>query len=152
MALRTLTFSTHNIYLLSLYIYKVMPSTNQISFLDAVKLRRSIVAVNKTSSIPNERIVSIVQDAIKHAPSAFSVDSCRAVVLFGDEHEKLWDITMKHSKDTMPPPVYTTVEGRIQGHRASYGTVRLNVEQQSNSLIFVIITPYRCCSLKTPLL
>jgi len=129
-----------------------MPSVDQASFLDAVKLRRSIVAVNKTSPITNERIVSIVQDAIKHAPSAFSVDSCRAVVLFGDEHEKLWDITLKHSKDTIPPPVYATVEEKIQGHRASYGTVRLNVEKRSNRIIFEIITPYRCCSLKTPLL
>lgn len=100
-----------------------MTSANEISFLDAVKIRRSVVAVNKSSLIPDERVVSIVEQAIKHAPSAFNVNSCRAVVLFGGEHDKLWDIAMKRSKETMPPQVFASLESKIKGYHDSYGTV-----------------------------
>jgi predicted oxidoreductase (fatty acid repression mutant protein) len=118
----------------------------QTPFLEAIKVRRSILSLAKESPISDDRIVMcgkcpklvaasrlppqrnlllifLVNHAIKHAPSPFSVQSCRAIVLFGAEHEKLWDIGMEESRKTLPPPVFAQYEGKIQGYRDAYGTV-----------------------------
>lgn len=48
----------------------------------------------------------IVNYVIKHAPSPFHVQSCRAIVLFGDDHEKLWDMAYEETKKTVAPHVF----------------------------------------------
>ncbi len=74
--------------------------------MSAIKVRRSILSLAKESPISDDRIVMCVNYAIKHALSPFSVQSCRAIVLFGAEHEKLWDIGIEESKKTLPPLVF----------------------------------------------
>lgn len=98
-------------------------SAYKVPFLEAIKIRRSILTLSKESPISDDRIVMIVNHAIKHAPSPFHVQSCRVIVLFGDEHDKLWDIAMQRTKETMPPAVFATSESKIKGFQASYGTV-----------------------------
>ncbi|KAL2062954.1 hypothetical protein VTL71DRAFT_6026 [Oculimacula yallundae] len=97
--------------------------TTQAPFLEAIKVRRSILSLAKSSPISDERIVMCVEHAIKHAPSPFDVCSCRAIVLLGAEHEKLWDIGMEGSRKNMPPPVFERYESKIQGFKDAYGTV-----------------------------
>lgn len=100
-----------------------MASAYKVSFFEAIKIRRSILSVAKESPISDDRIVMIVNHAIKHAPSPFHVQSCRAIVLFGEEHEKLWDIGMQRSKESIPPEAFQNVEGKIKGFKEAYGTV-----------------------------
>ena len=95
------------------------------SFLDATKIRRSIIAIKKESPIPDKQIIDIVEHAILHAPSPFHIQSCRAIVLFKNEHEKLWDFARESAQETMPPALFTTIEPKVAGFRAGYGTVRL---------------------------
>ncbi|KAJ3133550.1 hypothetical protein HK100_004272 [Physocladia obscura] len=100
-----------------------MPSAYEISFLEAIKIRRSTVTLAKTSPISDPRILNIVQHAIKYAPSPFHVQSCRAIVLFGKEHEKAWDIILETSRKNLPPPAFAQFESKFQSHKDSYGTV-----------------------------
>ena len=101
-----------------------MASAYQVSFLDAIKIRRSILSLSKESPITDQRIVLLVNHAIKHAPSPFHVQSARAIVLFGDEHEKLWNIGFEVSKKTVPPQVFEEKYAeKINGFKAGYGTV-----------------------------
>ncbi|KAL5423762.1 hypothetical protein PMIN06_001618 [Paraphaeosphaeria minitans] len=58
-------------------------------FLAAVADRRSVYALSKEIPVSNERILELVTEALKHAPSPFNVRSTRAIVLFGAEHEAL---------------------------------------------------------------
>ncbi|KAN0106327.1 Nitroreductase [Hyaloscypha variabilis] len=92
-------------------------------FLEAIKVRRSVLSLAKESPISDDRVLMCVSHAIKHAPSPFNVQSCRAIVLFGAEHEKLWDIGMEESRKTLPPPVFARYEPKIQSFRDAYGTV-----------------------------
>ncbi|KAJ5820378.1 nitroreductase [Penicillium riverlandense] len=100
-----------------------MPNAYHVPFFEAIKIRRSTVALAKESPISDERIVVIVNHAIKHAPSPFSVQSCRAIVLFGTDHEKMWDIGHTEMKKTMPAPVFANFVDKIAGYKAAYGTV-----------------------------
>jgi hypothetical protein len=101
----------------------VLCSSYKVPFFEAVKIRRSTIPLAKESPISDERIVMIVNHAIKHAPSPFSVQSCRAIVLFGADHEKLWDIGFVEMEKTMPPSIFANYVDKITSHKNSYGTV-----------------------------
>ena len=58
----------------------------------AAETRRSVYALNKNLPISQKEVVQIVEHALLHTPSSFHSQSTRMVVLFGAEHEKLWDI------------------------------------------------------------
>ena len=93
------------------------------AFLDATVVRRSVVQIKAETPIPEDRIVDMVQHAILHAPSPFHVQSCRAVVLFNDEHRKLWDIAKETVRKALPPPVFASFEPKLKEYRGGYGTV-----------------------------
>ena len=108
-----------------------MPSAYDVSFLEAIKIRRSTLALAKESPISDERIVHLVRHAIKYAPSPFHVQSCRAIVLFGADHDKLWNFALLRAKEQMPPDVFVKSEPKIHEYKGGYGTVSwlyLNIE------------------------
>ncbi|KAF2006816.1 Nitroreductase [Amniculicola lignicola CBS 123094] len=90
-------------------------------FLSAVATRRSVYALAKDSPIPNERIIEIVNEALKHAPSPFNMRSARCIVLFGDEHNKLWQTAYKITAEATPGAM-GTLGPKIQGFESAYGT------------------------------
>jgi predicted oxidoreductase (fatty acid repression mutant protein) len=96
---------------------------DKTSFLEATKVRRSLYALSKESPISNDRILSIVEHAIRYTPSPFNARSCRCIVLFGDHHDKLWDMGAAAIQRCMPMAVDVLIP-KVQGFRAGYGTVR----------------------------
>ncbi|OQU96603.1 hypothetical protein CLAIMM_02660 isoform 1 [Cladophialophora immunda] len=94
------------------------------TFLDLVKGRRSIYALSQESTIPDSKVEEIVKFAVTWAPSTYNVQSARAVVLFKENHAKLWDIVKKHM-DQVPldEGMRGYMDGRIAGWKGSYGTV-----------------------------
>jgi predicted oxidoreductase (fatty acid repression mutant protein) len=94
------------------------------TFLEAVKDRRSIYALTAESPISDARIEEIVKHAVKWAPSTYNVQSARAVVLFGDNHKKLWEIVKTHMAQVpLEGGMRAYIDGRIAGYAGSYGTV-----------------------------
>lgn len=101
-----------------------LTSSKTDTFLDAVKDRRSIYALDSSSPISDAKIEEIVKHAVKWAPSTYNVQSARAVVLFKDNHAKFWDIVKEHmGKIPLEGGMRAYMDGRIAGWRASYGTV-----------------------------
>ena len=45
--------------------------------------------------LSKEELVALVKDAVKHSPSSFNSQSSRALVLFGAESVKLWDLAIE---------------------------------------------------------
>ena len=100
------------------------------TFLEAVKRRRTRYALSKDSVISEERIQEIVSEAVKHSPSAFNSQSARVVVLFGEQHDRLWDIVKAELKKIMPPEGFGATEEKINGaFRSGYGTVMFFEDQ-----------------------
>jgi predicted oxidoreductase (fatty acid repression mutant protein) len=93
-------------------------------FLTAIALRHSIYALAKESPIPNTRILEIVTEALKHAPSPFNVRSTRCIVLFGDEHNKLWEHTYQVTERDSPQAM-GILGPKIKGLGGAYATVRI---------------------------
>lgn len=99
-------------------------------FLTAVRERRSIYTISKESTISDERILEIVQETVKHSPSSFNSQSSRLVVLLGEQHDKLWDLTTDILKAIVPADQFEATQQRMDGFRNGYGTV-LFFEDQS---------------------
>lgn len=55
--------------------------------------RRSIYMLNDQLPVSKDDIVKVVEHAVLHTPSSFNSQSSRLVVLFGEDHKKLWQIT-----------------------------------------------------------
>ena len=55
--------------------------------------RRSIYMLNDQLPVSKDEVVKLVEHAVLHTPSSFNSQSSRLVVLFGEAHQKLWQIT-----------------------------------------------------------
>ncbi|RSX58372.1 nitroreductase family protein [Bifidobacterium samirii] len=93
-------------------------------FIDQLKARRSQYALTADSPIADEAIVTLVQDVVREVPSAFNSQPQRAVVLFGDENQKLWGIV----KDALRKVVadeeaFKATSAKIDSFAAGHGTV-----------------------------
>lgn len=99
-----------------------MSSSTQ-AFFAPLLARHSIYKLHKSSPISNERIQEIVTFAITNAPSPFNVQSARAVILLGAEHDKLWDIGLEVLKVSLPEAAYNAMSPKVLGFKAGYGSV-----------------------------
>lgn len=92
-------------------------------FLDAVKKRRSVYGINKDTKVSDARIEEIIGEAVLHSPSSFNSQSGRVVVLFGEQHDKFWDITKETLRKLVPADSFAPTEEKIAAFRSGRGTV-----------------------------
>lgn len=92
-------------------------------FSTATRERRTIYALSKELPISEDRVTEIVKDAVKHTPSAFNSQSSTVVVLFNEQHDKLWDMTTAILKEIVSPDQFEATAKRMAGFRGANGTV-----------------------------
>ncbi|MFF2907445.1 nitroreductase family protein [Paenibacillus sp. NPDC057934] len=93
------------------------------NFFEAVKGRRSVYAISRESTISDERIKEIVEEAVLHSPSSFNSQSARAVVLLGENHDKLWNIAEEALRKIVPADQFEATAQRLGAFKAGYGSV-----------------------------
>ncbi|CAM4183141.1 nitroreductase family protein [Lederbergia lenta] len=99
-------------------------------FYTAVEERRSVYGISKEKVVSDERIIEVIEHAVKHAPSAFNSQSGRVVVLLGENHDKQWNITEAALKEVVPAENFQPTAEKMEAFRNGYGTV-LFFEDQS---------------------
>ncbi|WP_438432754.1 nitroreductase family protein [Gorillibacterium sp. sgz500922] len=105
-------------------------SQKAADFSAALKNRRSIYAISKDVALSEERIEQIVEEAVLHTPSAFNSQSARVVVLFGAQHDKLWDITKETLRKIVPAENFASTDEKLNGFKNGFGTVLFFEDQQ----------------------
>ncbi|KAI6382677.1 hypothetical protein MCOR25_000488 [Pyricularia grisea] len=93
------------------------------SLIKLIKERRTHYALGKDLPVGKDRIQEIVNEAIQHVPSSFNSQSNRVAVLFGDEHEKFWNLVSETLKAIVPAENWAATEARNNGFKAGAGTV-----------------------------
>lgn len=92
--------------------------------------RRSIYALSNQLPVSNDKIVKLVEHAILHTPSSFNSQSTRVVVLFGEEHQKLWNITEETLREIVgDEEKFKSTKEKIAGFKAGAGTVMFFEDQ-----------------------
>ncbi|MCM0084140.1 nitroreductase family protein [Geomonas sp. Red32] len=91
---------------------------------DAIRNRRSHYAISNEQVTRDERIEEIVNEAVKHVPSSFNSQSARVVVLLGEQHRRLWDLTKEELRKIVPAEGFQATEEKIDGaFRSGYGSI-----------------------------
>ncbi|RYM06633.1 nitroreductase family protein [Sporolactobacillus sp. THM7-7] len=96
------------------------------AFLEAMKKRRTIYALDKNVTASKEEIVATIQEAVKHSPSAFNSQSARAVILFDKESDKLWGtggIAEQALRKVVPDDQFASTAEKLASFNAGIGTV-----------------------------
>ena len=94
------------------------------SFNEALEHRRTYYALSSKSPVSDKEIEDVIKFAVKHVPSAFNSQSARVVLLLGDNHKKLWNITKDALRKIVPAEAFKNTEAKIDNcFLSGYGTV-----------------------------
>ncbi|MCK1990999.1 nitroreductase family protein [Peribacillus muralis] len=92
-------------------------------FFLAIEDRRSYYSLSKETVVPDKRIKEVIDHALQYSPSAFNSQSARLVVLTGQNHDQLWEITKDTLRMNVKKKDFTKTEEKIQSFKNAYGTV-----------------------------
>lgn len=97
----------------------------RMNFKDAIKHRRSHYQLKNESPVSDKELRSIIEHVLKHAPSSFNTQSARVVLLLGDDHKRLWDITKDELKKvSISEEAFKQSEEKVNNSfSAGYGTI-----------------------------
>ena len=93
------------------------------SYIAALKKRRTQYALGKNLPISQDATAELIREAIKHSPSSFNSQSSRAVILFGAESDKLWNLVKEELRKIVPADAFADTEAKINSFAAGAGTV-----------------------------
>lgn len=94
-----------------------------IEFAQIIEKRRSHYVLEKSSPISKSEIEEIVTHAVKHVPTSFNSQSGRVLVLFGEEHDKVWEITREELRKIVAADDFGSTNDKIDMFKNSYGTI-----------------------------
>ena len=94
------------------------------NFIEELKARRSQYVLTSESPVGDQEIVKTVEDVTVRVPSAFNSQPQRAVVLFGDANQKLWNIVKETLRKVVSDDeAFKATEAKINAFAAGHGTV-----------------------------
>lgn len=92
-------------------------------FFSAIEDRRSYYSLSKEHVVSDKRIKEVIDHAVQYSPSAFNSQSARVIVLTGQSHDQLWDITKETLKKAADGKDFTKTEEKMRSFINGYGTV-----------------------------
>lgn len=93
------------------------------TFYEALVARRSHYGISKDKVATDDKIVEIIEYAVKHTPSAFNSQTARVILLLNEHHAKLWSITKEALRKIVPKDKFSKTEEKINTFEAGYGTI-----------------------------
>lgn len=100
-----------------------MSKENLVTLQQAFDERRSVYALGNELPVEPQAIVNMAERVLLHTPSAFNSQSSRLVVLFGAEHQRLWDIAEEKLRAAVGDGDFSGSKQKLDGFRAAAGTV-----------------------------
>ncbi|TXD98375.1 nitroreductase family protein [Psychrobacter frigidicola] len=100
-----------------------MTKATLVNLQQAFDKRRTIYALGDELPVDPRAIVNIAERVLLHTPSAFNSQSSRLVVLFGEQHQQLWDITEIKLREQVGDGDFTGSKQRMDSFRAAAGSV-----------------------------
>lgn len=100
-----------------------MSKESLVTLQQAFDERRSVYALGNELPVEPQAIVNMAERVLLHTPSAFNSQSSRLVVLFGAEHQQLWDIAEEKLRAAVGDGDFSGSKLKLDGFRAAAGTV-----------------------------
>ncbi len=96
---------------------------------EAIQHRRSYYSISSDSRLTDEQIQELVEFAALHVPSPFNSQLDRFVLLFGKQHQRLWDIVKECLRKIVPADKFGPTDKKIDAFAAGHGTVLFFTDQ-----------------------
>ena len=94
------------------------------TFVSAISARRSQYALTDAAALSDSEIVDLIRSVAGEVPSAFNSQPQRAVVLFGEDHHRLWAIVHDALRAVVKDDTaFAATEQKIAGFDAAHGTI-----------------------------
>jgi uncharacterized protein len=88
------------------------------------KSRRSIYALGRNVKQDQTELTNFIQATIKEAPTAFNSQSTRAVILFNQYQDQVWDMVLDNLKPHLKSEeALAATTAKINGFKNGYATV-----------------------------
>ncbi|MGQ2283216.1 nitroreductase family protein [Apilactobacillus kunkeei] len=92
--------------------------------LDLQKNRRTIYALGRNVEQSQDELANFIKATIKETPSPFNSQPTRAVILFNDNQDKLWDIILDNLKPHLKSEdALKATTDKINGFKNGYATI-----------------------------
>ena len=104
-------------------------STPKSTFIDLITKRRTQYALGSDLPLAQAEVTALIQEAMRQAPSSFNSQSSRAVILFGAQSKRFWQIVMDELRKIVPADAFANTEKKINSFAAGAGTVLFYEDQ-----------------------
>ncbi|OXC10656.1 hypothetical protein AYP76_00935 [Ligilactobacillus agilis] len=102
--------------------------------------RRTIYALGRNVHQEPVEIAEVIKNAIKHSPTAFNTQTVRAVILFGQSSEDVWDIVEERLRlEVNNEKAFKKTQAKIASFREGFGTVLFFTDKIKNPPVLLII-------------
>ena len=92
--------------------------------IDLAKQRRSIYALGRNVTATPDDLTDLIKTNIKLAPTPFNNQTTRAVILFNQAHDQLWDIVHDELRKVVKDDdAFAKTADKVNGFKAAFGTV-----------------------------
>lgn len=94
------------------------------TFVSAISARHSQYALTDAAALSDSEIIDLIRSVAGEVPSAFNAQPQRAVVLFGEDHHRLWAIVHDALRAVVKDDTaFAATEQKIAGFDAAHGTI-----------------------------
>ncbi|MCL6238922.1 MULTISPECIES: nitroreductase family protein [Acinetobacter] len=100
-----------------------------MSFLNQIEQRRTIYSIGNNVTLSQDEIEQTIKDAVRLSPSSFNSQTSRVVILFGDAHQKFWNIVRETLRKIVPADAFEGTNGKINSFAAGFGTALFYEDQ-----------------------
>lgn len=94
-----------------------------MTFQSVSEKRRSVYALTRELPVSAQEAVQMVEHAVLHTPSSFNSQSTRVIVLFNEEHEKLWNLAEDALRAIVPADQFAATAQKMAMFRSAAGSV-----------------------------
>lgn len=92
--------------------------------LDIARKRRSIYHLKNKISVSDDKLITMIEDSIRLAPTPFNNQSVRAVILLGKYHARFWELLNHAARNIFSIQNYKqNHQGKIISFSRGYGTI-----------------------------
>ncbi|WP_180023559.1 nitroreductase family protein [Acinetobacter sp. YH1901134] len=100
-----------------------------MSFLNQIEQRRTIYSIGNNVTLSQDEIEQTIKDAVRLSPSSFNSQTSRVVILFGDAHQKFWNIVRETLRKIVSADAFEGTNGKINSFAAGFGTALFYEDQ-----------------------
>ncbi len=92
-------------------------------YIDLIKNRRSNYSLGRNIEVDDERIIELVETAVLYNPSPYNSQASKVIVLFNEEHDRLWEAIKAALEQIVKPERFERTRRKIDGFKSAYGTI-----------------------------